>query len=183
MTSACSTRPRQQVCPSTLLPDRYRRRGGTSHGVAWPRAVPSTGLSQDIGQPRASPDARPARSALSRNPVTSQVTTAPGKSSRRQTPSDGPIISISADPTRRDLAGRSHNPLPGYCGPPTRACSGAASGPLPGAIHVFHGFESLNQGISAGFQVTGDCHFSSHSASNLDTKNLHELEPRYGIEP
>jgi hypothetical protein len=43
--------------------------------------------------------------------VTSQVTTAPGRGSRGQTSSDGPIASVSANPTPRDLAGRS--PYPG----------------------------------------------------------------------
>jgi hypothetical protein len=41
------------------------------------------------------------------------VTTEPGSGSRRQTSSDGPIISISANPTRRDLTGRTYYPLHG----------------------------------------------------------------------
>jgi len=43
-------------------------------GRAW---CPAQDLSQDIGRPSASPDAGPPWSALSRDPVTSQATTAP----------------------------------------------------------------------------------------------------------
>jgi hypothetical protein len=119
-----------------------------------------------------------------RDPVTSHVTTALGIGRRSRTSSDGLWASISNNPIRYDLARRSHSPLSGYCGPPARACINAASGPLPGAIHVFHEFESLNQGISAGFQVTRDCHFPSHNISKLNTKKIYTTwSPRYGIEP
>jgi hypothetical protein len=108
-----------------------------------------------------------------RDPVTSHVTTALGIGRRSRTSSDGLWASISNNPIRYDLARRSHSPLSGYCGPPARACINAASGPLPGAIHVFHEFESLNKGISAGFQVTRDCHFPSHNISKLNTKKIY----------
>jgi hypothetical protein len=43
----------------------------------------------------------------------SQVTTKPGSGSRRQTSSDGPTISISANTTPRDLTRRTYYPLHG----------------------------------------------------------------------
>jgi hypothetical protein len=83
---------------------------------------------------RAGPD-RPDRpgSPSSRDPVTCQVTTAPGSDSRRQTSSDGPITLISADPTRCDLAGRTHSP-----------CNGEGQRTNPGHIRLLHGIESDN---------------------------------------
>jgi len=39
----------------------------------------------------------------------SDATTPPSNGSRRQMPSDGPITFVSADPTRCDLAGRTHS--------------------------------------------------------------------------
>ena len=51
--------------------------------------------------------------ATSREPVTSQVTTALGNGSRNQTSSDGPNTSISANPTQRDLIRRTDSPLHG----------------------------------------------------------------------
>src|ERR1700683_3561566 len=112
MTSACSTPLRQRVCPSTRLPDRNRRRGDPG-----PRsAIRGTqyAAAPDIGQPRVSPDAPVQRGPLRpQEPVTSQATTAPGSGSRNQTSADGPIASISTDPTRYDRAGRTHSPSHG----------------------------------------------------------------------
>jgi hypothetical protein len=112
MTSACSTPLRQRVCPSTRLPDRNRRRGDTG-----PRsAIRGTqyAAAPDIGQPRVSPDAPVQRGPLRpQEPVTSQATTAPGSGSRNQTSADGPIASISTDPTRHDRIGRTHSPSHG----------------------------------------------------------------------
>jgi hypothetical protein len=125
MTSACSTRPRQRVCPSTRPADSNRLRDDTGRGAPWPCVVPSTGSIQDIGRPTASPDAGPPWSTLSRDPMTSQVTTAPGNGSRRQTPSDGPITLVSADPTRCDLAGRTYS-----------LCNGDRQRPNPGVPPV-----------------------------------------------
>jgi hypothetical protein len=110
------------------------------------------------------------------DPVTSQVTTAPGNGSRRQTSSDGPITSISTNPTRYDLARRSHYPLPGYCLRSARARCGWASGPSPRATRVGHGSKHLSPGVFAGFQVTLDCHFFLE-------REYEKCEPRYGIEP
>jgi len=77
--------------------------------------------------------ARPTRSPSSQEPVTSQVTTAPGSGSRRQTSSDGPITLISADPTRCDLAGRTHS-----------LCDGDGQRPKPRHIRLLQGSESDN---------------------------------------
>ena len=62
---------------------------------------------QEIGRPRAR--AGLPWSTLSRDLVTSQVMRHPGNGSGRQTPSDGPITFVSADPTRCDLGGRTHS--------------------------------------------------------------------------
>ena len=81
------------------------------------------GLSQDISQqPR---QTRVRRGPLRpQEPVTSQVTTAPCRGSRGQTSSDGPVASVFANPTRRDLAGRSHYPLHGDGQRPNAGVSG-----------------------------------------------------------
>ena len=119
--------------------------------------------------------------------MTSQVTTAPGSGSRRQTSSDGPITLISADPTRCDLAGRTQS-----------LCDGDGQRPKPGHIRLLRGIESDNhrsQGrkhlstsrySSRQRDVTRDrlvSHLILKFSSNKNFKNLAELEPRYGIEP
>ena len=70
------------------------------------------GLSRGIDQGLAG-GARATGPASCREPMTSQVTTTPGGGSRRQTSSNGPVASTSANPTRCDLAGRTHSPLHG----------------------------------------------------------------------
>ena len=77
--------------------------------------------------------ARPTRFPSSQEPVTSRVTTAQGGDNRRQTSSDGPITLISADPTRCDLAGRTHS-----------LGNGDVQRPIPGHIRLLRCIESDN---------------------------------------
>src|SRR5260370_3001086 len=114
MTSACSTRLRQRVCPPTRLPDAIVGAAHAGDGAPGQCAVTSTELAREMGHSRASPDAPVQGDPLRHpEPVTSQATMAPGSRSRRQTFSDGPVTSISADPTRRNLAGPTHYPSHG----------------------------------------------------------------------
>jgi hypothetical protein len=115
------------ACPSTHLPDSTRPTTRATERSGHAR-YPARCLShQDITQPRA--PARYASSAVrpcSRDPVTSQVTTALGNVSRCQTSPDSPVTSIFANPTRYDLARRSLYPLHGDGQRPNPGISGCS---------------------------------------------------------
>jgi hypothetical protein len=124
MTSACSPRLRQRACPPTGLPDRNADSAAPGHARPRPGSVPRYGaVPRHPSTCSLARCTRPTRSASPRSQWTSQETTTPGSGSRRRASSDGPIVSVSVNPTRRDLAGRTHYPFHGDERRPHAACS------------------------------------------------------------